>query len=111
MRIRAYLCAASASRIFSSLAPENSCTFATLVELERGHARDAARAGGLLVLVDVDLDEDDVGHLLSELDEDGRDALARPAPRRREVDHHELVARVDERLVEVGLGRELRDAA
>merc|ERR1719198_195434 len=84
---------------------------AVLVVLEGGHGLDAARPRRLLVLVHVDLDKDHVGHLLRELLEDRSDALARPAPRGGEVDHHELVAGVGEGLVKRRLVREHRHAA
>ena len=52
------------------------------------------------------LDEDDVGHLLGHLDEDGSNALARAAPRGGEVDGDELAAGVFERGLELLHGGE-----
>ena len=64
---------------------------ALFVELEGRHRLDAARRGNLLKLVNVDLDKDDVRHLPGQRLENGRDALARAAPRCREVDDYKLL--------------------
>ena len=64
---------------------------ALFVELEGRHRLDAACRGNLLKLVNVDLDKDDVRHLPGQRLENGRDALARAAPRCREVDDYKLL--------------------
>merc|ERR1712232_1232380 len=82
-----------------------------LVELKGGHAANPARLGHLVVHVDVDLDEDNVVHLLIHRIEEWRDPLARAAPGRGKVNDHQLVAGRGQRLVERGFVVVLRDAA
>ena len=64
---------------------------AALVELEGGHGLDAYVLRGLLVGINVDLDEDGVGELFLHSNEFGADHLAGRAPGGSEVNDNELV--------------------
>src|SRR5256714_10217630 len=70
---------------------------------QRRNRADAEGAGELLLLVGVHLGEDDVRMRLRCLLVDRREAFARPAPRRPEVDQHHRV--VIDGLLEVFLGQ------
>lgn len=59
---------------------------AVLVEDEGGHGADVLVGGGLLELIDVDLDEGDVGELGAVSLNGGGDRLARAAPLSEKVD-------------------------
>jgi len=73
-----------------------------LHEDEGWHGADVELLCGVLGLVNVDLEEDDVfvglGHFLDL----GRDHLAGAAPRREEIDHDKFVSGIVELLLELG---------
>lgn len=62
---------------------------AVLEEEEGGHGAHGKLSGEIADLIHVDLEEHHVGVLLAHLLDGGRDALARAAPRGKEV-HHDL---------------------
>ena len=83
---------------------------AVLEQQEGGHGADAEFLRDVVRLVDVDLVELGLRVLFGELGHRGRDGLARPAPRREAVEHHQrAVGEFGDLRVKGGLVREVVD--